>query len=70
METINELNEKILQLTMLIQTKYPELMKYLNEMPETIPNDANPHIDLETLQAYRESLEKLIEGYSGLHGDM
>lgn len=70
METIKELNNKILELTMLIHSKYPELSKYLSEMPETIPNEANPHIDLETLQAYYETLEKLIEGYAGLHGDM
>ncbi len=70
METINELNQKILQLTLQIQSNYPELSKYLSEMPETIPNEANPHIDLQTLQAYCESLEKLIEGYAGSHGDM
>ena len=36
METEQELNGKILKITMTIQEKYPELSKYLGEMPVTI----------------------------------
>lgn len=44
METEKELNAKILMKTMTIQKKYPELSKYLEEMPVTIPNKAHPNI--------------------------
>ena len=39
METEKELNSKILDITMKIRENYPELSKYLDEMPETIPNE-------------------------------
>lgn len=67
METIKELNSKILQLTLLIQNKYPELSKYLGEMRETLPDVENPEMDIATLKNYIESLETLIAGYSDQH---
>lgn len=67
METIKELNSKILQLTLLIQNKYPELSKYLGEMRETLPDVENPEMDIATLKEYAESLEMLIAGYSDQH---
>jgi hypothetical protein len=39
METEEEINAKILKLTMVIHDNYPELSKYLNEMPITVPID-------------------------------
>jgi hypothetical protein len=40
----NELNEKILKITMRIKEQYPELSKYLNEMPITIPDEKDPEV--------------------------
>ena len=37
-KTMNQSAQMILQTTMLIQLEYPELSKFLEEMPVTIPD--------------------------------
>lgn len=64
MKTPNEINKDILRITMRIQAEYPELYKYLIEMPVTIPDQANPHINIETLQEYCDSLNEMVKKYS------
>lgn len=59
METGKELNAKILKITLTIKNKYPELSKYIEEMPITIPNKNNPEITLIELKKYLESLNLL-----------
>ena len=44
MKNEKELNEDILKITMLIQEKYPELSKFITEMPVTVPNIETPEI--------------------------
>ncbi len=61
METEEELNSKILSMTLLIQKKHSELSKFLEEMPITIPNENNPKINIAILQDYYESLSKMLE---------
>ncbi|MES2380655.1 MAG: hypothetical protein V4538_06425 [Bacteroidota bacterium] len=63
MKTEHELNDDILNLTMKIRSEYPELVKYLDEMPVTIPDEKNPEITLKNLKAYHHSLLALLEGY-------
>ena len=63
METEKELNAKILQITMTILEKYPELSKYIEEMPVTIPNKAHPKIKIINLKAYYDSLTSILEDY-------
>lgn len=63
METESELNVKILKLTMAIRNDFPELSKYLEEMPVTIPNEKNPEITVETLRAYYDSLKTMVGKY-------
>jgi len=58
-----ELNSKILKITLTIQEKYPELSKYLNEMPVTIPNEKDPEINNKNLKEYYESLTSLLQNY-------
>jgi hypothetical protein len=62
-----ELNKKILELTNDIRSEYPELEKFLEEMPITIPNDSDPHITIKNLQAYHDSLVELVEKYDEEH---
>jgi hypothetical protein len=57
MENIEELNVKILKVTLLIQEDYPELSKFITEMPVTIPNSAHPNINLKNLKEYYFSLD-------------
>ena len=62
-----ELNAKILEITNDIRSEYPELEKYLEEMPMTIPADSDPHITIKNLQAYYDSLVELVEKYDEEH---
>jgi len=67
MKTENEMNEKILRLTDSIRNNYPELLQYLNEMPETIPDENNPEISAKTLSSYYDSLSSLLQGHINSH---
>ncbi|MEK7198737.1 MAG: hypothetical protein AAB212_02300 [Bacteroidota bacterium] len=57
------LNEKILKITMKIKDQYPELSKYLEELPETIPNEKKPEITFDNLKTYYDSLEAFLTKY-------
>jgi hypothetical protein len=63
MKTIKELDSAILEITMKIKEKYPELSKYILEMPETIPNIENPEMNRKVLQDYYDSLDILLKDY-------
>ncbi|HSL88592.1 MAG TPA: hypothetical protein VK870_04785 [Ignavibacteriaceae bacterium] len=67
MESAKELNVKILDITMIIQEKYPELLKYLGEMPVTIPDKKSPEIDCKNLREYYDSLSSILENYAREH---
>ncbi|MDI5897543.1 hypothetical protein [Flavobacterium yafengii] len=67
MKTEKELNEAILKITMKIRNDYPELSKYLLEMPVTIPDISNPEINSKTLTDYYESLENMLKKYISNH---
>ena len=66
MTTEKELNAAILKKTLMIQERFPELSKYIEEMPITIPVN-NPEINLKQLTDYYNSLENLIEKYAKNH---
>jgi hypothetical protein len=67
MKTEKELNEAILKITMKIRNEYPELSKYLSEMPVTIPDDSDPEINIKILKDYYESLENILKKYVPNH---
>jgi hypothetical protein len=67
MKTENEISNAILKTTMEIQKKFPELSKYLTEMPVTIPDAVNPEITIGNLEEYSESLNTLVTKYSKNH---
>lgn len=62
-EIEKDLNSKILKITMNIKDNYPELSKYLEEMPVTIPDEQNPDITLKNLSSYYDSLNSLLNKY-------
>ena len=68
-DKISELNSKILDITMTIKNEFSELSKYLEEMPETIPNNLNPEITLQNLKTYHETLDTLLKNYILTHPD-
>ena len=67
MKTEKELNDDILKITMMIQSKFPELSKYVAEFPITIPNEANPEINTKVLKEYYDSLEIMLKDYAVNH---
>ncbi len=69
METENDLNAKILKITMTIKDKHPELSKYIEEMKVTIPDENNPEITLKNLKAYHDSLNSVLTSYLVDHPD-
>ncbi len=67
MKTEKEINNDILKITMTIQEKFPELSKYIAEMPETIPDSDDPEINIKNLKSYYDSLEALLKKYATNH---
>ena len=67
MQVEKKITEKILKITMTIGDYYPELSKYLNEMPETIPDVSNPEIDKKILLEYYNSLDSMLKDYIPNH---
>ncbi len=64
MKTEQELNDNILKITMHINEHFPELSKYIGEMPVTIPDENEPAIRVRQLQEYYDSLESLVKKYA------
>lgn len=62
-----ELNSDILSITLLIQEQFPELSKYITEMPVTIPDINSPDINLKMLTEYYDSLCVLMNEYADRH---
>ncbi|MEO6305241.1 MAG: hypothetical protein ABIP51_18925 [Bacteroidia bacterium] len=67
MEAIREINGKITCITILIKSKYPSLLNYLNEMQITIPEE-DPEKSIENLQAYYDSLSTILRDYTDRKG--
>jgi hypothetical protein len=67
MKTEQALTNDILKITMMINEKFPELSKYITEMPVTIPDMDNPEINIKNLSDYKESLENLLKKYAKGH---
>ena len=67
MKTEKELNSDILKITMTIQERFPELSKYISEMPETVPDTAAPEVTIKKLKDYYDSLDALLKKYSISH---
>jgi hypothetical protein len=67
MKTEKELNQDILNMTMAIQEKFPELSKYIAEMPVKISYDENAEINNKNLKDYFNSLEALFNKYNKTH---
>jgi hypothetical protein len=67
MKTVKELLSEISNLIRKIETDYPDLYKYLDENPVTIPNMQHPKVSTEELQNYLNTLNDLINKYKKNH---
>ena len=63
MDTTHKLLIEILNITLEIKTKYPELYQYLDETPNTIPSGDNTRVDMIALENYLETLEDMLKSY-------
>lgn len=63
METEATLNEKILNITAKIRNNHPELLKYVDEMTITLPDEKDPEVTLKLLRAHYNSLVNLLNEY-------
>ncbi len=63
-----DLNAKILAVTMTIRQEFPELSKFIEEMPATVPDKTNPTVTLSNLKGYYESLCGILNRYLEDHG--
>jgi len=52
-----------------IESEYPELYKFLDESPVTIPVERHPNIDAQALETYFEGLQQLLKEYKKTHLD-
>jgi hypothetical protein len=68
MDTPKNIMTEILKTTMQIQEQFPELSKYIPEMPVTIPDSNSPEINSENLNEYNDSLKSLLAKYSSQQG--
>lgn len=66
-EMEKDLNSRILEITLTINNDYPELSKYIEEMPVTLPVEADKQITINHLKSYFESLVSLLARYKLEH---
>jgi hypothetical protein len=67
MESQNDLNENIRLTTLKIQEEYPELIKYMNEIPRSFLSSTEKGINNKELKDYLDSLNNLLETYAEEH---
>lgn len=66
-ERIKRLNSKILKITLHIKNIHPELSKFIEEMPVSMPDENNPEISLKNLKTYFDSLIAINNEYEKQH---
>ncbi len=67
MKDLHNILTEITQLTTNIETNYPELYRFLDENPMTLPVTNHPHIDKKVMQEYLESLKALLKHHLETH---
>jgi len=67
MKNLQEIENEITELTFKIESKYPELYRFLDENPITIPTKKDPDIDTQIMLDYLESLKQLVKHHIETH---
>jgi hypothetical protein len=67
MKTKAELEQDIVNITMKIHMDFPELSKYISEMPENLSRKNNNLIETKNLKEYYNSLEEVLLEYNKTH---
>jgi len=58
-----DLNAQILKTTLMINQNYPELSKFIEEFPVTIPDKKHPEITIQNLCSYLNTLNNVLNKY-------
>ena len=61
MKNLQSILKEILKITTTIETEYPELYRFLEENPMTLPAADHPKVDEDTLTEYLKSLKGLLQ---------
>ena len=67
MSQLQSIENEIIRLTTLIETMYPELYKFLEENPLTIPSVNHPNINAKIMEDYLESLDQILKHHIETH---
>jgi hypothetical protein len=67
MKTETDWDKDILRITLEIQKKYPELVKYLNEIPVKLIEKDSKEINIKNLKEYYNSSVSVVDKYSKTH---
>lgn len=66
-QVVTDLNAQIMEVMMSIRQEFPELLKFVDEMPITIPDKQHPAITLNNLKSYHTSLVWMLSKYRKDH---
>lgn len=61
MNNLKNLMTEITRITTVIETEHPELYRYLDENPMTLPAMGHPEIDKKVLEDYLQSLRQQLK---------
>jgi hypothetical protein len=64
-KTISEWERDIIKITQVISLEFPELSKYIKEIPEN--NSVEDSVNPESLEEYYKSLEEILTRYANTH---
>ena len=67
MKTLKNLMQEIIEITTEIETKYPELYKYIDETPLTFSNASPKEIGKEELKNYLATLKEQLKDHIQSH---
>jgi hypothetical protein len=67
MQTLSKLMQEIIQLTTTIETKYPELYRYLGETPLALGETKEKAISTHDLKEYLETLKSQLQHHIETH---
>ncbi|MDW5290688.1 hypothetical protein [Formosa sp. PL04] len=67
MPNLKTILQEISDITYTIETDYPELYKYLDEQPITIPAFEHPNMNKKLMKEYLKELKELLESYVVTH---
>ncbi len=69
METSKKLISEITDITTKIETDYPELYKFIEEQPITVPSSDHPEANEKNLRDYLDSLKQLLQHHLDTHNN-